>query len=155
MTTKNINTHAKFYVLLKQMGISTEDKRDFIIDYTDGVTDSLTELWEKYPAFYTEMIRHMEASVKQIKANHNSDELHKLRRQVFGAVGGWLKLVGRKGNSELIKSIACRSASKDNFNKLTKEELRKVSFTFSKAQKVWKNGNQEMTRLLNEQIGVN
>lgn len=138
MTTKNINTHAKFYVLLKQMGIATEDKRDFIIDYTDGVTDSLTELWEKYPAFYLDMIRHMEGVVKQIKSNSHNSEMDKLRKRVIAAIGGYYKQIGQENNIEYIKATACKATGYKSFNRIPKERLRNVYNAFTKMQKDFK-----------------
>lgn len=133
MTTKNKSKHAYFYVLLKKMGISTDDKRDFIIDYTDGVTDSLKELYEKYPAFYKDMIKHMEAAVKQIKSH--SGEMDKLRKRVIASIGGYFKQTGQESNIEYIKSTACKATGYENFNGIPKERLRNVYNAFTKMQK--------------------
>ncbi len=135
MATKNINTHAKFYVLLKQMNIPTEDKRDFIIDYTDGVTDSLTELWDKYPAFYADMIRHMESVVKQITANSYNGEMDKLRKRVIAAIGGYLKQIGQDDSLGYIKVTACNATGYKAFNSIPKERLRNIYNAFTKMQK--------------------
>ncbi len=132
----NKSRHSKFYVLLNKMGIPAEDKRDFIIDYTDGVTDSLTELWNNYPGFYTEMIRHMETMVRQID-NHNG-EMDKYRKRVIAAIGGYFKQVGLIHNIDYIKATACQSAGYKSFNQIPKERLRNVYNAFTKMQKDFK-----------------
>ncbi len=127
--------HAKFYVLLEKMGIPIEDKRDFIIDYTDGITDSLTELWTKYPGFYSEMIRHMEGMVKQIHSNTYNGEMDKLRKRVIAAIGGYFKQIGQVNNIDYIKATACQATGYKTFNKIPKERLRNVYNAFTKLQK--------------------
>lgn len=136
MQTTNKSRHAKFYVLLKQMGIPTEDKRDFIIDYTDNLTDSLTVLWERYPAFYTDMIRHMEGVVKQIK--NNSHEMDKLRKRVIAAIGGYFKQTGQEHDIEYIKATACKATGYKSFNAIPKERLRNIYNAFTKMQEDFK-----------------
>lgn len=138
MSTKNKNKHAYFYVLLKKMGIKTEDKRDFIIDYTDNVTDSLSELHEKYPAFYDEMIRDMEGMVKQIEANTQSGEMDKLRKRVIASIGGYFKQTGQENNIDYIKATACKATGYEAFNSIPKERLRNVYNAFTNMQKDFK-----------------
>ncbi len=138
MATKNKSEHAYFYVLLNKMGIPTEDKRDFIIDYTDNLTDSLSELHEKYPAFYSDMIKHMEAVVKQTNTNSNTAEMDKLRKRVMASIGGYFKLTGQDHSSKYIKATACQATGYKSFNAIPKERLNNIYNAFTKMQKDFK-----------------
>jgi hypothetical protein len=115
------------------MGIPQTDRRDFVMDYTDGLTDSLTELYNNHPLVYFKMINDMEELVKK-----QTNELDKLRKRVFASVGGWLKLIGRDSNAELIKTIACRATGYDSFNSIPKHRLQNVYNTFLHKQKDFK-----------------
>ncbi len=133
MTTKS--KHATFYALLRLMGISMEDKRDFLMDYTDGLTDSLTVLWEKYPAFYHDMIRHMHGVVDQIKANAPDSEMDKLRKRLIAAIGGYLKTAALPDGIDYIKGMACKASGYKSFNAIPRERLRNLYNAFTKMQK--------------------
>jgi len=61
--------------------------------------------------------------------------MDRLRKQVFGSVGGYLRKMGLDGNAELIKSIACRSTGYDDFNRIPAERLRNVYYAFLNKQK--------------------
>lgn len=141
--TKTRNKHARFFTLLARMGMSQDDRRDFVMDYTDGLTASLTELYNEHPHVYFKMLNDMEESVIEQRT-----ELDKLRKRVFASIGGWLKIVGRPGNAELIKSIACRSTGYDHFNNIPKERLQNVYNTFLNKQKDFKAMDSQMRREL-------
>lgn len=61
--------------------------------------------------------------------------MDRLRKQVFGAVGGWLRKSGRESSAEIIKSIACRSTGFDDFNRIPAERLRNCYYAFLNKQK--------------------
>lgn len=136
MTTKS--KHTQFFALLKLMGLRNDDRRDFIYDYTNGITDSLTVLSAKYPAFYNDMIRHMSDVVNQIKASKPEGEMDKLRKRVIAAIGGYLRVTGQECNITYIKATACRATGYKTFNAIPTERLRNIYNAFSKMQKDFK-----------------
>lgn len=144
------NRHARFYALLKKMGIPHDDRRDFVMDYTDGLTDSLTELYNTHPLLYFKMLNDMEAECKKQRS-----EADKWRKRVFASVGGYLKLVGRESNAEIIKSIACRATGYDDFNKIPTSRLQNVYNTFLHKQRDFKAMNSNMQRSLAAQTFLN
>ncbi len=140
-TTKN--RFAPFYALLSKMGIPHNDRRDFLMDYTDGLTDSLSELYKTHPHVYFKMINDMEELVKK-----QNNELDKLRKRVIASIGGWFKLIGQESNIEIIKGTACRSTGHKDFNRIPPERLRNVYNTFLNKQKDFKALTSDMQRQL-------
>lgn len=132
MTTKS--KHTQFFALLKLMGLSNDDRRDFIYDYTDGVTGSLSELANVYPGMYQKMIGDMRHAVRQIKTNGDD----KLRKRVIAAIGGYLRVTGQECNITYIKATACRATGYKTFNAIPTERLRNIYNAFSKMQKDFK-----------------
>lgn len=131
MKTKN---HTHFFALLKLMGISNDDRRDFILDYSDGLTGSLSELAESYPGMYKKMITDMRYMVRQIQSNGDD----KLRKRVIAAIGGYLQLTGQDADIRYIKAIACRATGYESFNAIPTERLRNVYNAFVKQQNDFK-----------------
>lgn len=67
--------------------------------------------------------------------NPEAAKASKMRKRVIGAIGGWLKLIGKEGNIEYIKSIACRATGVEHFNQISLERLRSIYSMFLKKQK--------------------
>lgn len=59
----------------------------------------------------------------------------RLRKQVFAAIGGYLRKIGKESNADIIKGIACRSTGYDDFNKIPAERLRNCYYAFVNKQK--------------------
>ncbi|MBS2100680.1 hypothetical protein [Carboxylicivirga linearis] len=133
------NVHAQFYNLLNKMGIPQSDRRDFLMDYTNGLTDSLSELYSKDPLMYFKMINDMAETVKK-----RTTDVDKWRKRVMASVGGYLKLMGRESNANLIKKIACRATGYDNFNAIPPSRLMNVYNTFLNKQQDFKQLTKEM-----------
>ena len=136
-------THSRFFALLSKIGVPRTDRRDFIFDYTHGLTDSLTELFFYRPHLYNEMLDDMEKLAKKADAEAEAD---KWRKRVFAAIGGYLKLIGSESNANIIKAIACRATGYSNFNNIPKERLRNAYSTFLNKQKDFKALDSEMQR---------
>ena len=78
-------------------------------------------------------------------------KMDKLRKNVLGSIKGWLELTGRKGMSlDYIKSIACRSAKVENFNRIKEKGLRKIIGEFNRDQEFEKGISKTKIELLNE-----
>ncbi|MBV5327225.1 MAG: hypothetical protein JZU65_06225 [Chlorobium sp.] len=70
------------------------------------------------------------------------------RKRVIGSVGGWMRLVGRGNNIDMIKAISCRASGFDDFNKIPIDRLVNIYNTFLKKQKDWKNIGELVTEEL-------
>ena len=71
----------------------------------------------------------------ELRLNKWASEADSLRKRVIAAIGGWLRLVGKEENIEVIKGIACRATGYDNFNKIPIERLRNIYNAFLKKQR--------------------
>jgi hypothetical protein len=63
------------------------------------------------------------------------------RKRVIAAIFGWLSLTGQSSNIEMVKAIACRSASHDDFNQIPVPRLRDVYNEFCKKEKINSNAS--------------
>lgn len=130
MIKKANNTHGLFWSLLKQIpGYSEENKESFkalfVEEYTNAATDSLPEMYNKYPAEYSEMIQALKklAPKKEYDAERNT-----LNKRLLRVMCLWVDAKGYKFDSDAdklkyVKSIACRKASCKYFNKIPKSLL--------------------------------
>lgn len=132
-------------MLLQKMGLKSNDRRDFICDFTNGAFVSLKELTEKAPNLYYEMINCM-----QKEANKHESIQNKWRKRVFGSIGGYLQLMGRQSNTDIIKGIACRSTGYDEFNTIPVERLRNLYNTFVNKQNDYKAAGKVVNDQLNK-----
>lgn len=115
----------KFHTLCGLVGMTPEEKASLIASYgvdssADINTHDLIDICNKL----SEQLGQTTQSSKD-----------RLRKQVFAAIGGYLKKIGRESNAEIIKSIACRSTGFDDFNKIPSERLRNCYYAFVNKQK--------------------
>jgi len=52
----------------------------------------------------------------------------------MASIGGWLRLIGREQNAQVIKAIACRAAKHDNYNDIPVDRLRNLYYSFLNKQ---------------------
>ncbi len=74
------------------------------------------------------------ASLSKQLEGDKGDKMDKLRKRAMAAIGGYLRKIGREGNAEIIKGIACRSTGYRSFNKIPAERLRNLYNTFRNKQ---------------------
>lgn len=141
MTTTS--KHAEFFLLLEKMGLPQKDRRDYIFDYTEGLTGSLSELYTKWPPLYREMLADMEKEAQKAES-----EMDIWRKRVMASIGGWLKLSRQTSNLQIIKAIACNSTGYDDFNKIPKQRLINIYNTFLDKQRDIKSVNKEVQQQL-------
>ena len=75
MRTK-ATTHKQFFALLKQVGISAADRGLLIASFTNGATESLSDMYNNYQTAYEQMIKHLQ--------NRNKNEWLPLRLMQLG-----------------------------------------------------------------------
>lgn len=73
------------------------------------------------------------------KSTSNNQDLW--RKRVMAAIGGWLTNMKTEHSATLIKSIACRAAGVDDFNKIPLSKLRAVYYEFVNRQNVAANSS--------------
>lgn len=82
MTTTSI--HGRFYVLLKQLPY--QSKQDLVWNYSNMLTDSLSEFYEKDPSGYRRMISDMQSMVNNMEVPNekgNDRTIKKLRSGIL------------------------------------------------------------------------
>ena len=78
-------------------------------------------------------------------------KLDKLRKRAIATINGWLENTGRYGMSlEYIKTIACRAAEANEFNRITESALNSLIGEFSRKQRVAKNAKAIKEDIVNE-----
>lgn len=130
MVKKAKHTHGLFWSLLKHVpGYKEANKNSFkglfVEQYTNGATDSLSEMYSRYPTEYSEMIQELKSLVPQEKLDEKRDQLNKRLLRVMCL---WVDTKGYKFDSDAdkiayVKKIACRKASCEYFNKIPKSLL--------------------------------
>jgi hypothetical protein len=89
--------HSRFYVLLKKMA-GEPTKEELVANFTNGATESLSEMWEFYPKDYREMLRFMDGNSRgqvermykqQAKRKHVPDAVREGRSNILKACAEW------------------------------------------------------------------
>ncbi len=114
MTTTTTNPHAWLFAHLKTVqGYDSieEAKKALVSIYSGRKTESLSELYDKYPRQYMQMKR--ELSTPRKKA---TDPLDVARKRLIAAIFGNLQQRGITADMAYVKGIACRAAKVDIFN---------------------------------------
>lgn len=130
--TKKENKHALFYQLLKDLpgyDIRYRDviKEGIIYEHSGGKTTSLSEMWNKYPAQYSDMIEAMKRN-RQDRANHYQDESDKWRKRVIAVIAQMVDKAGHNFDNnakklDYIKRLACRAGNCSEFNRIPLSRL--------------------------------
>jgi hypothetical protein len=140
-------SHARFWGLLKEMPGYDERYRDVIKEatvheYSGGKTQSLSEMYAKYPQLYSRMIFEM----RNDNTNHQRDDRYDsarntARRGVLAAIYTWLDKNRYTFNTDQEKrqyaiKTACRAASCARFNDIPESQLSAIYNLFCKKNKV-------------------
>ncbi|MBR5899350.1 MAG: hypothetical protein IKZ14_07790 [Muribaculaceae bacterium] len=114
----------KFHTLCSMLGIDAEGKRAIVESYgvessRDIDTHDLVDLCAKLSE----------------RLELTDGELSKQRKRTMAAIGNWLRAMSMKNDADIIKGIACRATGYAEFNKIPKERLRNVAYTFNQKVK--------------------
>ncbi len=115
-----------FYALFEQMGFKSDDRRDFIADFTEGKYMSLTDLYDNDLSLYNWMIAQMQIKVAEYRKTKS-----KLRQQLIAAIFAHFERQELKVNIDYVKTVACRAAKCDDFNKIPEDKLRSLIHEFN------------------------
>ena len=140
MKTSKENPHTLFYRLLSQMPgtFDRESMKEVLVeDASGGRTTSLSELYQKYPQAYSEMIERMKKLVGWSDSDAKADEMDRSRKRVIAAICHFLDERGMTFATARDKvayaiSVACRAANCASFNQIPATRLGGIYSAFSK-----------------------
>lgn len=130
----------KFHTLCGILGIDECGKRAIIESY--GVESSRD--------MDTHDLVDICAKLSDRATGGRSSELDRLRKRAMAAIGAYLlRCAGRQSDASLIKSIACRATGYKDFNKIPRERLRNIIYTFNDKVK-----DAETIKMITPEAGV-
>lgn len=125
----------------KELGMSDNGRHNFISEFTNGRTDSLTDLG------YIEaqdMIRQLQEMRRDPQTRKRHDELDTKRKGVMKAIGMYLEMCGQHPTTAYIKAVAVRAAglveteTNHDFNRIPSCALTRIYNEFCRKQSVLK-----------------
>ncbi len=123
--TKTANPHKWLFAHLQAtQGYDNIDeaRKALVFDYSDGKTESLSELYEKYPRKYQQMRRDLTPnSIKKV-----TDPLDTARKRLIAAIYGNLEQRGYTADMAYVKGIACKGAKAVRFNDIPLNVLKNL-----------------------------
>lgn len=128
------------FYLFKSMKFNDDMRHDFILDYTNGRTDSLKEL-DYIEA--QEMIRYLQELGRTPQTRKYKSESDRLRKGVIKAIGQYFEDSGMNVSLDYIKSTAIRAAGivptgfvSHDFNRISDATLTRIYNEFCRKQSV-------------------
>lgn len=128
------------FYLFKSMKFNDDMRHDFILDYTNGRTDSLKEL-DYIEA--QEMIRYLQELGRTPQTRKYKSESDRLRKGVIKAIGQYFEDSGMNVSLDYIKSTAIRAAGivptgfvSHDFNRIPETTLTRIYNEFCRKQSV-------------------
>lgn len=124
MKTTTNNPHAWLFAHLQAAhGYDNinEARKALVFDYSDGKTESLSELYNKYPRKYQQMRRDLAAGYKKA-----TDPRDTARKRLIAAIFGNLEQRGYKADMVYVKGIACKAAKVERFNDIPLNMLKNL-----------------------------
>lgn len=147
---KKAPSHALFWALIKETPGYKEAYKDVIKEglvnqYSGGKTCSLSEMYKKYPAEYSNMLEAMKGDTRQRRARYDADR-DKAAKRVIAAICSWLDKLGYQFETRVDKiryalSIACRAANCANFNAIPESRLTAIYSLYCKKNSIETDGN--------------
>lgn len=117
----------KFHTLCKRAGLRPDEKETIITSYGHFTSQDMT---------LTELVD----AITKLEEFLNPQllEMDVWRKRVIASIGGYLKMLNKQQNIQIIKAIACRATDHDSFNSIPKERLINIYHAFTKKQKDYK-----------------
>lgn len=128
--TVKTRNYRKFYALLNQMHFASDDlkksfKEKLVMQFNSNQTTHLEDMTELE---YQEMLLSLQNKIESVKGKYPAYDTW--RKRVFASIGAWLRMRNIEDNTVLIKSIACRAAKENDFNKIPLGKLRAIYAEF-------------------------
>ena len=123
MKTKTSNPHAWFFAYVNNLegydkNFAKVIREGIILEYTNGLTGSLSDLYTLYPNMYAQM----RIELSQERAN----ELDKARKRLIAVLFSYLKKGEERPSIQYVKSVACNAAKVSLFNDITLAQLKSL-----------------------------
>lgn len=130
MATKTANPHAWFYAHLKTVegwgqGYDEVIKEGVVSAYSDGMTTSLKQLYERYPKLYNRMRSELSNRTKTKRAEQDP-RLDKARKKLIAAIFSHLEDKGYIPDMDYVKRVACNGAKVTRFNDIPLNTLKNL-----------------------------
>lgn len=130
MATKTANPHTWFFAHLKTVegwgqGFDDVIKGGIISHYSGGKTESLKELFEKYPKAYNRMRSELSTSTPKKRAEQDP-RLDKARKKLIAAIFSHLEDKGYTPDMDYVKRVACNGAKATRFNDIPLNTLKNL-----------------------------
>lgn len=121
MKQKASNPHAWFFNYVTGLEGYNKDfekviREGIIMEFTNGLTGSLSELHTSYPDLYRKM--------KSQLLQQQTYELDQARKRLIAALFSYLK--NEKPSLEYVKAVACNAAKVDRFNDISLAKLKSL-----------------------------
>ena len=152
-TTKNKPTHALFWSLLKETPGYREAYKEVIKEgivhqYSGGRTSSLSDMYRKYPAEYSEMLEAMKGNGDQRQMRYEAGR-DRAAKRLIAAIATWLDKQGyqfgsREEKIRYCRSVACRAANCPDFNRIPESRLTAIYNLFCRKNSVDISGQPEL-----------
>jgi hypothetical protein len=134
-----------FWTLIREIDGYKEAFKDVIKEgvvhqYSGGKTESLTEMFEKYPEEYARMMTALKGDHNRKQSRYDK-EIGVARGRVIAVICKWVDKMGYKFGTkdeklEYVKGVAARSADAPSFNKIPLSRMSAVYNLFLKKNKV-------------------
>lgn len=148
---KTTNPHSWFFAYLKTTdgwgrGFDEVIKEAVIYDYSGGKTESLKELFEKYPAQYRRMRAELTPKLNEKQAAQD-ERLDKARKRLMAAIFENIRHTAPGAGADYVKRVACRGAGETRFNDIPLPTLKNLYNRFKN-----KNLKRQVDELVKEMI---
>lgn len=123
MNTTKTNPHAWFFRYVTGLENYNKDyakviREGIILEYSDGETGSLSELYARFPGTYTQM--------KLDLSRDMANELDRARKRLIAVLFAHLKENKEKPSMQYVKAMACKAAKVDYFNDIPLGQLKSL-----------------------------
>lgn len=156
---QNKSAHALFWSLLKEVPGYKDSYKDVIKEgivhqYSGGKTTSLSEMYKRFPAQYCEMIESLKGDYWQKRERYESSWDRSAKR-VIAVICSYVdkfnyEFTSPSAKVQYVKSIACRAANCESFNKIPESRLSAIYNFYCEKNRVNIVGNPELDHMVSK-----
>lgn len=145
MKTKPANPHTWFFAYVNNLegydkNFAKVIRSGIILEYTGGLTDSLSDLYNHYPSDYIQM--------KRALTRESFDELDAARKRLIAVLFSFLMWKNKKPSMKYVKAIAANAAQVNHFNDIPLNKLKSLYRIFG--EKKNKEANEWVDQVLSK-----
>jgi hypothetical protein len=142
-TATKLNPHAWFFRYVNNLegynkNFAKVIREGIILEYSGGLTGSLSELYSDYPLTYTKMKR-------ELTTDQFLHELDNARKRLIAVLFSFLNDNKEPPTMRYVKAVACNAAKVDDFNDIPLKQLKSLYRIFGmKNTKDWTETEREL-----------